>query len=73
MEKHPVGRSDILLPPESDSTYDSVLFEQITGEAIKQAAFRTRGAAGPSGVDAYLWRGDFVHPSRELQVHYLMH
>ena len=74
MEKHLVGRSvhpDILLPPESDSTHDSVLFEQITGEAIKQAAFRTHGAAGPSGVDAYLilwWRlcSSFKRVSNDL-------
>ena len=72
MEKHPVGRSarpDILLSPESDSTHDLVLFEQITGEAIKQAVFRTRGAAGPSGVDAYLWRrlcSSFKRASNDL-------
>ena len=72
MGKHPVGRSahpDILLPPESDSTYDSVLFEQVTGEAIKQAAFHTRGAVGPSGVDVYLWRrlcSSFKRTSNDL-------
>ena len=27
----------------------------ITGEAIRQAALHTYGAAGPSGVDAYAW------------------
>ena len=59
MEKHPAGRSahsDTLLTPRGDSSHDSIIFEQITGEAIKQADFRTRGAAaGLSGVDAHLW------------------
>ena len=59
MEKDPMGRSvhpDILLPPGVDSSHDSILFDQITNEATKQAAFRMHGAAGPSGVDALLWR-----------------
>ena len=36
--------------------HDPIIFEQITGEAIRQAALHTHGAAGPSGVDAYAWR-----------------
>ena len=36
--------------------HDPIVFEQITGEAIRQAALRTHEAAGPSGVDAYAWR-----------------
>ena len=72
MDKHPAGRSahsDILLPPEADSSHDSIIFEQITGEAIKQAAFRTRGAAVPSGVDAHLRRrlcSSFKRASNDL-------
>ena len=33
-----------------------LFFERITGEIIKQAAMRTNGSAGLSGVDAYGWR-----------------
>lgn len=34
-------------------SYDPVLFNGLTRELIKLAAFHTQGAAGPSGVDAY--------------------
>ena len=34
---------------------DPIIFEEIKGEAIKQAALHTHGASGPSGVDAYAW------------------
>ena len=39
-----------------ETCFDPIIFERITGESIKQAAMRTNGAAGPSGVDAYGWR-----------------
>ena len=39
-----------------DMHHDPIIFERITGEAIKIAANNTQGAAGPSGVDAYGWR-----------------
>ena len=44
----------------------SVLFNGLTGELIKLAAFYSQGAAGPSGVDAYFWRrmcSSFEHAS----------
>ena len=60
MEKHPEGKpvpDDSLLDTNSTNhCHDPIIFEQITGEAIKQAALHTHGAAGPSGVDAYAWR-----------------
>ena len=34
----------------------SVLFDSLTGQSIRNAALRTRGSAGPSGVDANGWR-----------------
>ena len=60
-QKHPQGRApvaEILLPePEINETHhDPNIFERITGEAVKAAANKTQGAAGPSGVDAYAWR-----------------
>ena len=35
--------------------FDSVVFTNIDEGAIAKAAIRTRGAAGPSGMDAYAW------------------
>ena len=60
-EKHPDGKTpdpEILLA-ESDTDefhHDPIVFERITGELIQQAAIKTQGAAGPSGIDAYAWR-----------------
>ena len=62
-EKHPKGKvapAETLLSESESHTaefyHDPIVFEQITGEAIRQAALHTHGAAGPSGVDAYAWR-----------------
>ena len=61
LEKHPAGKippPEVLLPDtDVDPTcFDPIIFERITGESIKEAAMKTNGAAGPSGVDAYGWR-----------------
>ena len=42
----------------SDEPVEShpVLFECLTGLAIRSAALRTQGTAGPSGIDAAGWR-----------------
>ena len=58
LEKHPAGKippPEVLLPDtDVDPTcFDPIIFERITGESIKEAAMKTNGAAGPSGVDAY--------------------
>ncbi len=60
LEKHPEGKvpvpESLLCEQQADETcFDPIIFERITGESIKQAAMRTNGAAGPSGVDAYAW------------------
>ena len=57
-EKHPVGQD---VHPEatedqSPSSIHPVLFESLDGPVIRSAAMRTRGAAGPSGLDAQNWR-----------------
>ena len=36
--------------------HHSVIFYALDGSAIRAAALRTSGAAGPSGMDAYGWR-----------------
>ena len=61
MEKHPLGKPalpETLLPVPTadDQRHNPIIFQQITGEAIRQAALHTHGAAGPSGVeDAFAW------------------
>ena len=40
----------------SSKTPHPIIFEDITGDSIRKAALRTRGAAGPSGQDADSWR-----------------
>ena len=60
LDKHPDGRpapDEALLDTSlTNQCHDPIVYEQITGEAIRQAAMHTHGAAGPSGVDAYAWR-----------------
>ena len=60
VEKHPQGRPadpDVLLDPTTERPcYDPVIFGCLTSDMIKRASLHTRGAAGPSGVDAYAWR-----------------
>ena len=59
-EKHPQGRvatQNYLLDPSSgDPCFDPILFDQLDGCVIRQAAFHTHDAAGPSGVDAFAWQ-----------------
>lgn len=40
----------------SSSSFHPVLFEGVTASAIRSAALRTEGSAGPSGIDAAGWR-----------------
>jgi hypothetical protein len=40
------------VPPE----VHPAVFDQITAACIRRAALRTKGAAGPSGLDAHCWR-----------------
>ena len=61
LEKHPHARPPVaetlLTATDIDELcHDPIIFERITGEAIRIAANNTQGAAGPSGVDAYAWR-----------------
>ena len=59
-DKHPAGQSpsvDTLLPitttPNDSST---CIFLTLDDKAIRQAALRTQGSVGPSGVDAIAWK-----------------
>ena len=44
----------LLTPPEQEP--HPVIFDQLDGKAIRTAALRIEGAAGPLEVDAYGWR-----------------
>ena len=58
-KKHPnstdVNR-DALLEGEMKKPHE-VIFDEITSDTVKKAAIETKGAAGPSGMDAEMWRG----------------
>ena len=61
LQKHPHGcapaaETMVTVSEAKDIHYDPIIFERITGKAIKSAANNTQGAAGPSRVDAYAWR-----------------
>ena len=53
-EKHPVGSpmqpGAVLFGPVAD--FQPVIFSQLDGDVVRQAALRSQGAPGPSGVDA---------------------
>ena len=58
--KHPTARpasEDALLPPHQEPpTIHPVIFDMIDAGSIRFAALSTKGAAGPSGLDAHCWR-----------------
>jgi len=57
-QKHPEGKSppDNVLLPDTPIEVHSVRFEDINSELIRQSALKTRGGAGPSGLDGDGWR-----------------
>ena len=69
--KHPPGKpahSEYLLPDNSESV-NPIVYNNLDAECILQAALRTNGAAGLSGLDAYAWRrlcSSFHSASHEL-------
>ena len=57
-EKHPEGADaseDALLKGDRGKTHP-VIFNRIDGEMVKGAALDTNGSAGPSGMDASIWK-----------------
>ena len=58
--KHPAAAPlhyEALLPDSvTTNPVHPVIFDALDGPAIKAAALRTSGAAGPSGIDAHSWR-----------------
>ena len=59
--KHPSAQpatpeAVLLNSSETPSQLHPVVFDQIEAKSIRSAALRTKGAAGPSGIDAHCWR-----------------
>ena len=56
--KHPDGAdaNDSVMLTGEIPFVDPVMFENLNESTISRAALKTRGAAGPSGVDADGWR-----------------
>ena len=64
-QKHPTASEasqDVLLPDIPEIVHP-VKFENITADTVRKAAIKTKGAAGPSGIDADGWRRLFVSNS----------
>ena len=58
-ELHPEGKEvaeGVLITDEPEPYFDPVVFSNIDETSIAKAAIKTRGAAGPSGLDAEGWR-----------------
>lgn len=58
LEKHLAGgelQHDIVSEPTGRKVHP-VIFDEITGLSIMEAALHTEGSAGPSGLDAYAWK-----------------
>ena len=53
-QAHEARAEDLMTGPKP--FFDPVIFENIDESSISKAAIRTRGAAGPSGMDADGWR-----------------
>ena len=72
-DKHPQGKTPtpecLLNPTPQSPAIHPILYDNLNGDAILQAALRTQGAAGPAGLDAYAWRRmctSFKSASRDL-------
>ena len=59
-DKHPactVPSPDILLPEDQHPVAPSpIIFDSFNADLILKAAFKTKGAAGLSGLDTFAWR-----------------
>ena len=68
LEKHPAGgelQHDIVSEP-TEKRVHPIIFEEITGLSIMEAALHTEGSASPSGLYAYAWKrmcSSFQKPS----------
>ena len=58
--KHPSGQpvdpTTLVDKVNDPPAFHPIIFDSIYGKTIRSAALRTKGAAGPSGIDAHGWR-----------------
>ena len=59
-EKHPtphnINVTDVTANRDHSAQFHPVIFDSITHDMVKLSATHTKGAAGPSGIDASSWR-----------------
>ncbi len=58
INKHPTGQEayrECIIDAEPQEPHP-IIFEAINSNSIRSCALKTRGAAGPSGLDAHTWR-----------------
>ena len=71
ISKHPAAQEvheECIMAGEPEDPHP-IIFESIKSELIRSCALKTTGAAGPSGLDAHIWRRlciSFKEPSRNL-------
>ena len=71
ISKHPIGQEgykECIIADEPQEPHP-VIFEAINSNSIRLCALKTRGAAGPSGLDAHMWRRlctSYKGPSSDL-------
>ena len=61
-QKHPQRRDtdpEIMLPDKPEEIHP-IKFDSIDAENVRKAALKTRGGAGPSGLDADGWKTIFT-------------
>ena len=58
IKKHPTSEplNDVAVLQGSIQNVNPIIFDRINGDMIQKVAFRTKGAAGPSALDANEWR-----------------
>ena len=58
-DKHPDPEpvnADVIVSETPGDSFDPIIFDNITPEAVRKSALLTTGSAGPSGVTAMMWR-----------------
>ena len=51
----PVSTDPLIVGDADPPEVPPVVFDQITASSIRDATLRTKGASGPSGIDAHGW------------------
>ena len=72
-QRHPEATEETLLPDKPEVIHP-IKFEKIDAEMVRKAAIKTKGGAGPSGMDADGWRRIFASKTLvKVQMTYVKH